>query len=115
MVEVVKEEGLTKTGSMVYQLLWKLPQEPGCYTVYLDNYFTGINLFKQLCDEGIGACSITHPSALSQFYPTLAVLKESTLTTEWNFLYADIKEKILCIAWQDNNTVTALSTVHTIH
>jgi hypothetical protein len=99
MVEVVKEEGLTKTGLMVYQLLQKLPQEPGRYTVYLDNYFTSINLFKRLCDEGIGACGTTCPSASSQFHPALAVLKESILTTEWNSLYADIKEKTLCIAW----------------
>jgi hypothetical protein len=115
IVEVVKEEGLTKTGSMVYQLLQKLPQEPGHYTVYLDNYFISINLFKQLRNIGIGACGTTRPSASPQFHPTLAVLKESTLTTEWNSLYADIKDKTLCIAWQDNNTVTALSTVHTIH
>jgi hypothetical protein len=115
MVEVVKEEDLTKTGSMVYQLLQKLPQEPGCYTVYLDNYFISIKLFKQLCDIGIRACGTTHPLTSSQFHPTLAVLKELTLTTEWNSLYADIKDKILCIAWQDNNTVTALLTVHTVH
>ena len=44
MAEIV--EGLTKTGSMVYQLLQKLPREPGCYTVYLDNYFISINLLK---------------------------------------------------------------------
>jgi hypothetical protein len=115
MVEVVKQEGLIMTSSMVYQLLQKLPQEPGQYTVYLDNYFTSINLFKQLRDEGIRACGITRPSSSTQFDPTLAVLKESTLTTEWNSLYADIKEETLCIAWQDNNTVTALSTVHTVH
>jgi hypothetical protein len=115
IVEVVKQEGLTMTGSMVYQLLQKLPQEPGRYTVYLDNYFTSINLFKQLRDKGIGACGTTRVSASPQFHPTLAVLKESTLTTEWNSLYANIKDETLCIAWQDNNTVTALSTVHTVH
>jgi hypothetical protein len=115
MVEVIKNEGLTMTGSMVYQLLRNLPQEPGRYTVYLDNYFTSINLFKRLCDEGIEACGTTRPSASSQFHPTLTVLKESTLSTEWNSLYADIKDETLCIAWQDDNTVTALSTVHTVH
>ena len=83
---------------MVYQLLQKLPREPGRYTVYLDNYFTSINLFKRLRDEGIGACGTTRPSASSQFHPTLAVLKESTLTREWNSLYADIKDETLYIA-----------------
>jgi hypothetical protein len=29
--------------------------------------------------------------------------------------YIDIKDEILCVAWQDSNTVTALSTVHTVH
>ena len=114
-VEVIKEENLTMTGSMVLELLQKLPPEPGRYTVYLDNYFTSINLFKRLRQEGIGACGTTRPSASPQFHPTLAVLKESKLTNEWNSLYADVQDDVLCIAWQDNNTVTALSTVHTVH
>ena len=115
IIEVKKHEDLTLTGSMVFQLLQKLPPEPGRYTVYLDNYFTSINLFKRLRDEGIGACGTTRPSSSIQFHPTLAVLKESTLTREWNSLYTDIQNQVLCVAWQDNNTVAALSTVHTVH
>jgi hypothetical protein len=30
-------------------------------------------------------------------------------------MYANIKDDTLCIAWQDNTTVTALSTVQTVH
>ena len=30
-------------------------------------------------------------------------------------MYTDIKEETLYIAWQNNNTITALSTVHTVH
>ena len=37
MVEVVKGEGLTKTGIMVYQFLQKMPQEASHYNVYLNN------------------------------------------------------------------------------
>jgi hypothetical protein len=67
---------------MVYQLLQKLPQEPGCYTIYLNNYFISIKLLKQLYNEGIRAYGTTRPLASPQFHPTLAVLKKSTLTTE---------------------------------
>jgi hypothetical protein len=53
MIEVSKEEGRIMTGLIIYQLLQKLTHEPGCYIVYLDNYFTSINLFKRLRNEGI--------------------------------------------------------------
>jgi hypothetical protein len=59
-----KGEGLIMTGTMVYHLLQKLPQEPGQFTVYLDNYFISINLFKQPRNEGIVACGTDCPSAL---------------------------------------------------
>lgn len=82
MIEVVKEEGLTKTGLMVYQLLQMLLQEPGYYAVYFDNYFTSTSLFKWLYNIGIRACGITCPLASPQFHLTLAILKELALTTK---------------------------------
>lgn len=49
------------------------------------------------------------------------MLKDSKKPQPWNTLYvasatadSDI-DSVLCIAWQDNNIVTALSTVYTVH
>ena len=50
------------------------------------------------------------------------MLKDSKKPQPWNTFYAasatidsDDIDSVLCIAWQDNNIVTALSTVHTVH
>jgi hypothetical protein len=119
LVEVVidKNPTLTKTGSMVLQLLRKLPthSDGGVYTVYLDNYFTSIELFKQLRELGIGACGTTRPKSSKEFPKALAVLKDSKKPIPWNTLYAVPVDSVLCIARQDNNMVTALSTIHTVH
>jgi hypothetical protein len=34
---------------------------------------------------------------------------------EWNTLLAKVVKKTLCLAWQDNNIVLALSNIHTVH
>jgi len=33
----------------------------------------------------------------------------------WNTLLAKVVNNTLCLAWQDNNIVLALSNIHTIH
>ncbi len=34
---------------------------------------------------------------------------------EWNTLLAKVVDNTLCLAWQDNNIVLALSNIHTVH
>jgi len=34
---------------------------------------------------------------------------------EWNTLLATVVQDTLCLAWQDNNIVLALSNMHTVH
>lgn len=123
LVEVKKQDDLTMTGSMVLQLIQQgLPSHRNNYTVYMDNYFTTIPLFDRLRQLGIGACGTTRPNASKKLFPkALSLLKDSKKSQPWNTLYAapagpdsDI-DSVLCIAWQDNNIVTALSTVHTVH
>jgi hypothetical protein len=125
LVEVKKQEDLTMTGSMVLQLVQQaLPQRQNNYTIYMDNYFTTIPLFQRLRQLGFGACGTTRPNASKSLFPkALRLLKESKKSQPWNTLYAVPAgpdsdtgiDSVLCIAWQDNNTVTALSTVHTVH
>lgn len=125
LVEVHKQADLTVTGSMVLQLVQQgLPPCRNQYTVYLDNYFTTIPLFHRLRELGFGACGTTRPNASKSLFPkALRVLKDSKKPLRWNKLYAvpacmdpsSGVDSVLCIAWQDNNLVTALSTVHTVH
>lgn len=88
----------------------------------MDNYFSTIPLFSHLRQLGIGACGTTRPNASKKLFPkALHMLKDSKKAQPWNTLYAasatadsDI-DSVLCIAWQDNHIVTALSTVQTVH
>jgi hypothetical protein len=113
------------TGFMVLQLVQQaLPQRQNNYTIYMDNYFTTILLFQRLRQLGFGACGTTRPNASKSLFPkVLRLLKELRKSQPWNTLYvvpagpnSDTGiNSVLCIAWQDNNTITALSTVHTVY
>lgn len=49
LAEIVKSSDMTMTGSMVLELISHLPGLGYQYTLYLDNYFTSVGLFKLLC------------------------------------------------------------------
>src|SRR5436305_13225740 len=54
ITELVKDEGLTPTGSMVLQMAQLLPKiEQSYFVLFLDNYFTSIPLFSMLRAENI--------------------------------------------------------------
>ena len=82
--------------------------------LYLDNYFTSVPLFKELCLCQLGAVGTTRPHAL--FPIELSEIKSKfSKKLEWNTLLAKVVENTLYLAWQDNNIVLALSNIHTIH
>jgi hypothetical protein len=54
---ILPQEGLTNTGAMVKALISTLPRTG--ITIYIDNYFTSIPLFKLLCNTAFGAVDIT--------------------------------------------------------
>ena len=50
-----------------------------------------------------------------EFPKGLKELKARFLTKfEWNTLLATVVQDVLCLAWQDNNIVLALSNIHTV-
>ena len=57
--ESIKVLGLTDTGSVVYNFYKQLLGGSNRYTVYIDNFFTSVDLFSALKDIGIGAVGIT--------------------------------------------------------
>jgi hypothetical protein len=50
---------LTNTGSLIQALVSTLPQTS--MTIYMDNYFTSVSLFKSLQSLQYGAVSTTRP------------------------------------------------------
>jgi Transposase IS4 len=80
----------------------------------MDNYFTSVPLFKELRNCEFGAVGTTRPHA--EFPTGMKELKDRySKKLEWNTLLAKVVQDTLCLAWQDNNIVLALSTVHTVH
>ena len=43
------------------------------------------------------------------------MLKKEGKKLDWNTLLGQVVEDTLCLAWQDNNIVLALSNIHTVH
>jgi hypothetical protein len=106
-------EGLTKTGQMVYKLVQTLPgREDQIYHVYLDNFFTSVPLFKLLRDIQIGACGTTRPH--KEFPQLLEKLKDLGLYIPFHHISAIPVDNVLCFAWQDNNIILSLTTIHSV-
>jgi hypothetical protein len=81
--------------------------------IYMDNYFTSVPLFIKLqaCKFGIVGTTRPHkafPNSLS------TIKKRFTKKLPWNTLLATMKQDILCLAWQDNNIILALSNIHIV-
>jgi hypothetical protein len=80
------------------------------YVVYMDNYFTSVALFKELRALQCGACGTARPR--SGIPNQLIELKEHIKSIPWGKLFASEDQGVLCLAWQDNNIVLLLSTIH---
>jgi len=115
--QLLLNENLTPTGSMVLQMARQLPKISGSpFTIFLDNYFTSIPLFRKLRKENIGACGTTRAGAAGKDFPAiLTVLRESySKKLDWGTICAIPVDDVLCVGWQDNNLVLGLTTVHTV-
>ena len=110
--EVLQFPTLTNIGCLVRTLVLSLPRQ--YLTIYLNNYFTSIPLFSELQACNFSAISTTRPH--KEFPGELVELKTRFATKlEWNTLLAAVVGDVLCLAWQDNNIILALSNIHTVH
>jgi hypothetical protein len=104
--------GLTKTGCLVQNLALSLPRRG--LAIYIDNYFTSMPLFTELQACNFGAVGITRLH--KEFPDELVKIKTQYATKlEWNTLLAIVVQDVLCLAWQDNNIVLALSNIYTVN
>ena len=110
--DIVLCPGLTPTRSLVRSLAYTLPRRG--ITIYIDNYFTSVPLFEELRSCQFGAVGTTRPH--SEFPSEMKEIKDRfSKKLEWNTLLAKVVQNTLCLAWQDNSIVLALSNVHTVH
>ncbi|RFU24234.1 hypothetical protein B7463_g12098, partial [Scytalidium lignicola] len=111
IIEVFWKPELTKTGSLVRELALSLPRHH--ITIYMDNYFSSIPLFEELRKCQFGAVGTTRPHA--QLPQVFKILKDKfKKELQWNTLLAKVVDNTLCLAWQDNNIVLALTNIHTV-
>ena len=110
--DILLRLGLTKTACLVRSLALSLPRRR--LAIYMDNYFTSVPLFKELQACEFGAIGTTRPHAE---FPNgfIELKKRFSKKLEWNTLLAKVVDNTLCLAWQDNNIVLALSNIHTVH
>ena len=110
--DMILQPNLTKTGCLVKNLALSLPRRH--LSIYMDNYFTSIPLFSELRACQFGATGTTRPH--KEFPLALKELKDRFPNKlSWNTLLAKVVDNTLCLAWQDNNIVLALSNIHTVH
>ena len=70
-------------------------------------------LFIELQACKFGVMGTTRPH--KQLPPGFGELKKRfAKKLEWNTLLAKVVDNTLCLAWQDNNVVLALSNIHTV-
>jgi hypothetical protein len=122
-MDMFRYPGVSPTASMVVNMIAGLPNLPGRstesttehevvpYTVYMDNYFSSVALFRELRAIGCGACGTARPK-VSGIPSMLTELKDHAKSIKWGTLFSTTADNVLCVAWQDNNIVFALSTVH---
>jgi len=99
---------VNKIGAEVYHLVNQLPPYKA-FTIFMDNYFSSINLFNFLQNNGYGACGTVHMNTAK--FP-IVLKKEKDL--EWDFLKGIIVDNVLSLLWIDNGPVTMLTTMHVI-
>ena len=86
--------------------------KPYSHVVYMDNFFINVKLYTALKELEIGACETVKNG--SGFTPELLTFQEvSTKKNNWGIKAYFTVEEVLCLAWQDNNTVQLMTTIHT--
>lgn len=107
--EVQPIPSLNKVGNEVCHLVFQLPKGKS-FNIFMDNFFSNINLFKYLRENKIGACGTVRTNS-ANFPQILKVDKK----LDWDTLSGVVVNNVLAILWMDNGPVTMLSTIHEIN
>ena len=102
---------VNKIGAEVYHLVNQLPPHKA-FTIFMDNYFSSINLFNFLQNNSYGACGTVHTNTAK--FPIILKKEKEKKDLEWDFLKGIIVDNVLLLLWIDNGLVTMLTTMHII-
>ena len=104
-----------EVANLVYHLATQLPHRARNYNVYMDNYFSSVELFRALRKKNIGACGTVRTNSKG-FPAVLRVEKSAARYYQWDTLSAVVvgeePAQVLASVWIDNGPVTMLTTVH---
>ena len=105
-----KTKGLGETSAMVFKLATDtLPKDS---ILFIDNYFTCLELAVALRGQGITVCGTIKPGRKD--LPELLVEMKQQFARDipYGVLAAVVQKDVLLVAWQDNNLVLGLSTAY---
>jgi hypothetical protein len=107
--EVQSVPNLNKTSCEVFHLVKQLPPKKS-FNIYMDNFFSNINLFSFLRSKNFGACGTARIN--SSKYPKILKVNNKL---DWDTLSGVVVDDVLAVLWIDNGPVTMLSTLHEIN
>lgn len=102
---------INKTGAEVYHLVQQLPNNKA-FNIFMDNYFSSINLFNFLREKGYGACGTVRTNTAN--FPIILKKEKEKKNLEWDYLKGIVVNNVLVMLWIDNGPVTMLTTIHVI-
>ena len=101
--------GLNNTSCEVWHLIKQLPLSKS-FNIFMDNYFSNINLFNFLQNKKIGVCGTTCTNSTK--FPKILKIKKKL---DWDILSGVVVDDVLALLWIDNGSVTMLTTIHEIN
>lgn len=105
-----KTKGLGETSAMVLKLA--TDTVPKDSILFMDNYFTCLELAVALRDQGIAVCGTMKPNRRDLPELLIKMKQEYAKDIPYGVLAAVVQNNILLIAWQDNNLVLGLTTAY---
>jgi hypothetical protein len=99
-------------GAEVCHLVKQLPSRKA-FNIFMDNYFSSINLFSYLRSQEYGACGTVRTNT-ANFPFILREQKEERRTLQWDYLKGVVVNNVLSLLWIDNGPVTMITTIHKI-
>src|SRR6185312_3997359 len=106
--EVKQIANLNKVGNDVYHLVSQLPLNKS-FNIYMDNFFSSINLFRHMRNNNFGACGTVRKN--SAHFPKIHKVDKKL---DWDTLSGVVVDDVLAVLWMDNGPVTMLTTIHEI-
>jgi len=101
---------LSPTSRMFFWLCQSLPSKEHRFTVYCDNYFSNVPLFKALGIFGITCCGTARPNSAG--YPAALKINKHQSELEWGTMAGEVVDDVLCIIWQDKSLVRFMTTAY---